>query len=532
MANAASIQRVKGTNDVLMSDYHQRQTIQNKLLQHFARYGYATVETPILEHSELYLRKSGEEIVARMYDFEYQNRRLCLRPEVTASAMRAYIDNLQDAPLPVRLSYAGAVFRYERPQFARYRQFTQVGVELIGAQTLSNDNADSIGYSQPEVLADAEIIGMAALGLEHIGIQNYQLVIGSVALLFAYFKQLGVQGQMQNVLLLNMENLRKEGVQSVVKKIQDVNPAFVYDPKLADIHPTVPTHENRPTRLTDMLKQMNEDEARNAVSDFLGSLNITIQSTRNENEIIDRLLGKLKQEDDIPKLNQALTFMQALGDLRGNPREVLEKGYALLAQYHLNPSVLRGLEQVLAHVIAYGIDESKIQLDLGLSRGLQYYTGTVFEIHHGELGDSGQLCGGGRYNDLVRVLGGRDGVDSTGFSYGLERLVFALDAEQSQRDTQPETDVFLTAIDATDTAYLIRVATVMRNAGVRVEIAVRERSLRSHLQYASKRQIPLVIIVGESEREAEQVVIRDMNEHTEQTLPLADLVAYLNERSA
>lgn len=528
MAGASAIKRVKGTNDVLAADYHQRQHIQAQLLGHMARYGYQPIDTPILEHSELYLRKSGEEIVARMYDFEYQNRRLCLRPEVTASAIRAYIENLQDAPLPVRLSYAGPVFRYERPQLARYRQFTQVGVELIGAHT-----GDTNAAGNPETLADAEIISMAALGLEHVGIANYQLVIGSVALLFAYFKQLGIQGQMQNVLLLNMENLRKNGVASVVERIQEINPAFVYDPALAADRPTVPTHESRPTRLTDMLKQMNEDEARSAVSDFLGSLNITIDSTRDTNEIIDRLLGKLKQEDDIPKLNQALAFMLALGELRGDSADVLPAAYDLLASHHLNPSVLRNLEQLLAHLESYGIDRAKMQLDLGLSRGLQYYTGTVFEIHHGELGDAGQLCGGGRYNDLVRVLGGREGIDSTGFSYGLERLALALQAEQAETAPVPHADVFLTAIEPqTDTPYLIEVATTLRAAGLRVETAIRDRSLRSRLQYADKRNIPYVVIVGEAERNAAQVVLRDMANRVERTVPLAELVTTLTSGSA
>src|SRR5919197_568502 len=161
MTMAGPIQRVRGTADVLPPDDLRLRGLETRLREGFERFGYQGVQTPILEPLELFLRKSGDEIVARMYAFSHWNRRLCLRPELTASVMRAFVDELQGHALPLRLHYAGPSFRYERPSRGRSRQFTQVGVELIGASGAA---------------ADAEVLYLACAGLEAVGIRRYRLV--------------------------------------------------------------------------------------------------------------------------------------------------------------------------------------------------------------------------------------------------------------------------------------------------------------------------------------------------------------------
>src|SRR2546423_13042192 len=130
---AAPIQRVRGTADVLPEQDARLRRLEANLRQGFERYGYQGIQTPIVEPLELFLRKSGDEIVARMYSFSHWNRRLCLRPELTASVMRAYVDELQGHSLPLRLHYSGPIFRYERPSRGRSRQVMVVGIELVGA---------------------------------------------------------------------------------------------------------------------------------------------------------------------------------------------------------------------------------------------------------------------------------------------------------------------------------------------------------------------------------------------------------------
>src|SRR5919201_6619599 len=133
------LSRVRGTNDFVPPEAGALRRLEQALLGHVALYGYAPIATPVLETTDLFLRKSGEEIAARMYTFTHWNRKLCLRPELTASVMRAYVNHLQDRPLPVRVHYAGPTFRYEKPQRGRYRQFTEVGLECIGGAGAAAD---------------------------------------------------------------------------------------------------------------------------------------------------------------------------------------------------------------------------------------------------------------------------------------------------------------------------------------------------------------------------------------------------------
>ena len=133
MASADKITALRGMRDVFSTEHSARRRVEAALAQHFLLHAYSPIDLPILENTELYLRKSGEDIAARLYEFQFKSRRIALRPELTASVVRAYAEQLQDEPLPLRLQYNGPVFRYEKPQLHRYRQFSLCGVELIGA---------------------------------------------------------------------------------------------------------------------------------------------------------------------------------------------------------------------------------------------------------------------------------------------------------------------------------------------------------------------------------------------------------------
>ena len=144
------IDPVRGMRDVLPADLSSQIIISARLERVLAAYGYQPIDVPIVEQRDLYLRKLGEELVGKVYEFSFNGRELALRPEWTASVLRAYVGRMQDQPLPLRLRYVGPVFRNERPQRGTYRQFTQVGVELIGG---------------PTPRGDAECIALACEGL-------------------------------------------------------------------------------------------------------------------------------------------------------------------------------------------------------------------------------------------------------------------------------------------------------------------------------------------------------------------------------
>src|ERR1700730_1011410 len=191
---AAPINRVRGTTDVLPPADARFRRLEAGLRLTFEQFGYQGIQTPILEPLELFLRKSGDEIVARMYSFAHWNRRLCLRPELTASVMRAFVDGLQGRALPLRLQYAGPSFRYERPSRGRSRQFTEVGVELIGASGAA---------------ADAEVLHLACAGLEAVGIKRYRLVIGHLGAALQLLAQLGMTDHAQGLVLDQMEPIAR-----------------------------------------------------------------------------------------------------------------------------------------------------------------------------------------------------------------------------------------------------------------------------------------------------------------------------------
>ncbi|HMP39303.1 MAG TPA: ATP phosphoribosyltransferase regulatory subunit, partial [Roseiflexaceae bacterium] len=122
------IDSVRGMRDLLPHEYALQATVAARLTATIEQYGFLPIDLPIIEHRDLYLRKLGEELVGKVYEFSFGGRELALRPEWTASVLRAYVVRMQDQPLPLRLCYSGPVFRYERPQRLTYRQFTQTGV--------------------------------------------------------------------------------------------------------------------------------------------------------------------------------------------------------------------------------------------------------------------------------------------------------------------------------------------------------------------------------------------------------------------
>jgi histidyl-tRNA synthetase len=498
------IESVRGMSDVLSDSYEVYRAITTQLKHCFESFGYRPIEVPIVEHTELYLRKSGEEIVARMYDFVYQNRRLCLRPEMTASIIRAYVESLEKkAPLPVRLHYNGSVFRYERPQRAKYRQFTQIGVELIGS-----------GGATP----DAEVIWTACKSLRALGLSEYRLVIGHIGVLTRFLSDLNLGTRLENLLLSSMELLRQEnGRPKVEQKLVEIYPDYQREAS-SDLDGNDPSNdpsndpgeENRLEKLTEIFSHMQDEDARSAILDLLSSLNIDLKGNRSPEEIADRLLEKVKNRDRVPRIDLALQFMTELAALKGEPFEVLDQGKALLPKYGIDCQPLDELRAILEVLKLYDLDWDKVSLDLGLSRGLQYYTGTIFEIHHGSLGEERQLCGGGRYDDLVTTLGGKEITPATGFSFGLERLYLALEDEgklEADRSSVPE--VLVIALDSSEYAYAVTVAEQLRDKALRVELDVRDRNVSKNFQYAERQNFPFVIVVGSDERSRSEVTLRD-----------------------
>ncbi len=496
----SKVERVRGTNDVSPIDSIHQQQIAAKIQQCFQSFGYQSIELPILEHEDLYLRKSGEEIITKMYDFVYQNRHLCLRPEITASVARAYVDSQhqQSMSLPVRLQYNGAVFRYERPQYARYRQFTQVGIELIGAA---------------DAMADAEVIAAACHCLEKLEITDYQVVVGHMGILAKFLESLGLESRLRTLLLTNMAKMRTPaGQEHLHGLLRDIYPGF--DDDAVD----------RPTgSLGQLFRGQNEEEAKQTILELLANLNIELSGNRSEAEIADRLLTKFKRQDQTKQIRQALEFMKELSQIQGSPLQVFAAATVLLTKHNCDDAALQSLQEISGLLEFHQLNHHKITIDLGLSRGLQYYTGMVFEVHHSALGDGRQLCGGGRYDELVANLGGEP-TPATGCSFGLERLRLALEKEGKLQLQHPKIQVLIVPVTPDDAGYAIAITTQLRQANISAELDIRHKRVPHNLQYANKQSIPFVIIVGSEEQQIQKVQLKNMANTDQQLLTIEEAI--------
>src|SRR5262249_23018007 len=208
---------------------------------------------------------------------------------------------------------------------------------------------------------------------------------------------------------------------------------------------------------------------------LLSRANLVLEGgSRTPEEIVSRLVTKAGRPDPTERVSSAVDFIIQLHQLAGPPAEAFGRLGALLSEYNLDPGPLREIERALALLPAYGITEPEVVVDLSLGRGLRYYTGLVFELHGtGPAAEGGQLGGGGRYDDLVRALGGRDQVPACGFSFGLERLRLALDAEGRMLQGDKRVDVVVAPIEEADEALAAGIATQLRGAGLDVELDVR-----------------------------------------------------------
>jgi histidyl-tRNA synthetase len=486
-----AIQRVRGTTDVLPPDDARLRRLEAHLRDGFERFGYQGMQTPIIEPLELFLRKSGDEIVTRMYSFSHWNRRLCLRPELTASIIRAFVDQLQGHSLPLRVHYGGPIFRYERPSRGRSRQFTVVGLELIGASGAA---------------ADAEVLHLACAGLESVGITRYRLVVGHLGTALQLLGQLGMSDHAQGLVLDQMEPIARgrvdpeDAIARVVGLLgggtQSSNGAATSDlpAGLADLPP---------------------DQAAAIAADILERASLPVEGgARQPHDIIQRLLAKARRPDPTDQVRAAFDFVGQLHAAAGPPERLASQLRPLLVRRGLSTTPIDEVVGALDLLRAYGplAANAEIEVDLSLARGLRYYTGLVFEIYVDSDEGRLQLCGGGRYDDLARALGGREAVPACGFQYGLERFVLAL--PRSEAAVSPR--VLVVGVSEADHAAALEVARAIRALdGVSVEQDVRLRGVKSALRYADRAGLSLVAIVGERERAEEVVVLRDMRSREE-----------------
>ncbi len=390
------LHKPRGTRDFLPEEMAKRRYIESKMRDVAMRWGYGEIKTPVFEQIELFTLKSGEGILAEIYNFKDKgDREIALRPELTAPAVRMYVELLQRSSKPLKFFYFDNCFRYERPQKGRFREFFQFGVEIIGS-------------ARPE--ADAEVIALAVEML----------------------KSAGVRGD------VHVGNL------GIVRTL------------LRDFSPE---HQSKIMRLVD-----KKDDS--GLEDFLDEINAP-----------DDVKGRLFRLIGLHGENAIQEAKELVGDI----------------------DAIKQFRSLLDLLDIYDLD---YQVDLGIARGLDYYTGMVFEIYCEGLGAQNQVCGGGSYS-LAALFGGEE-TPSTGYAIGFDRIMEICELKPQSRNIIEVVSFEDTRKEATIIANKLRMH-------VPVYIDVMGRKFKDQIAYANTINASHVVIVGKNEIENGKVAVKDMS---------------------
>lgn len=382
-----SIEQVRGTQDLDTQDFLLQRNIVSQLQSWFELAGYRGIELPVLEETDLYLRKAGGDMLSKLYSFvEPGGTRVSLRPEFTASVARHFIQQDGDS---ARWHYAGPVFRFESG--AALRQLYQQGVESLG----DSGNA-----------CDAALLDLAIGGLARLGLPDTSLRIGHVGVVTEALGGFGLSERTRSSLLaaVGSPSTFAEGSGAVRERLRELG---------------LTAEGEAATELKASLVALGDDGARTVVRGLLESINVDLLGGRDPDQIVGRLLRKLSGWDDPVKIERAVELVQTLKAVKGNGRAAVSHARSIFSTWNIRSASLDEFEDVLDRI---GSSSARnITVDLGLTRELGYYSGIVFEVN-GESADGPlTLAGGGRYDGLIRALGGRD-VPAAGFAYSIDNV--------------------------------------------------------------------------------------------------------------
>lgn len=407
---AKIINVIKGTKDILPQDVEAWHRLEEKALEVFTKYGYKEIRTPIFEATELFARGVGDttDIVNKeMYTFEKSERSLTLRPENTAGVVRSFIENgMARLSAPVKLWYKGPMFRYERPQAGRQRQFHQVGVEMFGIK-------------QPT--ADAEVILLAVNYLKSLGLNDLEVEINS----------------------LGCPTCR-EAYKAKIKEV--LKPEF--DNLCEDCQNR---YEKNPLRLLDC----------------------KVESCK-----------EIFAKPEIQKVIQSDFICEECAEHYRELKSYLDKMHVKYVENKL------------------------------LVRGLDYYNRTVFEIKSNNLGSQNAVCGGGRYDSLVRNLGGDD-TPAVGWAMGMERLNSLLPPVEPKK-----LDAYIVS---NSPAEAFALAEELRAAGKSVEFDLSNKKFTKQLEKAGKVS-DFALILGEDEIKSNTVSVKDLRTSQQTTVNRSEVL--------
>ena len=400
---------LSGFMELLPAQQQQMERVMDILRTTYSRYGFTPLDTPIIEASEILLAKGGGETEKQIYRFSKGDSDLSLRFDLTVPLAKYVALHYNELAFPFRRFQIGKVYRGERAQRGRFREFYQADIDIIGDGAL-------------DILNEAEIPAIIYDTFTRLGLHRFRIRVNNRKVLNGFFAILGLSEQAGDVL-----------------------------------------------RTIDKLDKIGADKVRELLTDTCGV------TGENADEILRFIACPGTSADKLAFLEQ----------YRGR-NETFDTG-------------LDELRTVVGYLPAFGVPEENFELDLTIARGLDYYTGTVYEtvlLDHPEVGS---ICSGGRYDDLAGYYTNKS-LPGVGISIGLTRLFYILQEQNMISDavlTAPADVLILPMTD--DLSAAVALASELRAGGLRVQIYSEKKKFKAKIGYADKLGIPFVIFLGEDE---------------------------------
>lgn len=428
----------RGMRDILPEQMIRRQYVINVVRDVFEEFGFDPLQTPALELSEVLTGKYGPDAEKLIYQAGHVGGKedISLRYDLSVPLCRVVAMHPQ-LPKPFKRYQIDPVWRAERPQKGRYRQFFQCDADTVGTESM---------------LADAENVNLIYQVLTRLGFKQFEININDRKLITGIGQFAGVPAEQLGGLYRSIDKLDKIGLSGV-----------------------------------------REELAGNQIPE----------------PVIEKLLALLQIEGD------AETVLNALSEQLGDS-EVVSEGIA-------------ELEELNGYLTTLGVPEEFYRISVSMVRGLEYYTGPIYETVVEEP-KIGSITGGGRYDELIGSFS-KQSYPATGTSFGIERIIDVMEEFDMFPPTvrKTVTQVLVTVFDADLAQESLKLATLLRSSGIRTDVYCRPTRISTQMKYADSKGIPYAVILGSDEVEAGTVAVRDLASREQQIIPREKLVAHIQE---
>lgn len=424
-----------GFMELLPADQIKFNSLVDKIRKSYEKFGFLPLDTPIIEMADVLLAKAGGETEKQIYRFNKGETDLALRFDLTVPLAKYVCEYNNDISFPFKRYQIGKVYRGERPQKGRYREFYQCDIDIIGDGELS-------------IVNDAEMPSVIYTTIKEFGFDNFTIRINNRKLLNGLFAELSLEEQSVEIMRI-IDKLEKIGKDNVVKCLQDLNVA---------------------------------DEKIEKILNFI--------------EIDGETDEKLQKLENLNFTNEL--FLQGLSELK----------------------------EVVKYVRLFGVPDTNFKVDLTIARGLDYYTGTVYETFLDDYRELGSICSGGRYDNLAEFYTDKK-LPGVGVSIGLTRLFSKLSELNILKEKDESISKVLVVSMTDDISRALEVATKIREEEINTDVYLENKKIKAKFKYADKLKIPYVAVIGEEEEKNGTVSLKNMETGEQEEMSIEKMIEVL-----